>query len=69
MTQEQAAERLEMSLKGYQQVERGLQNLTLRTLVKLAGMLDVRTIDLLATPASREMKRGRPRKVKVEGEP
>ncbi len=62
LTQEEAAEKLEISLKGYQQIERGLQNLTLRTMVKLATMLDVRTIDLLATPASREVKRGRPRK-------
>lgn len=63
LTQEQAAERLDISLKGYQFIERGIQNLTIRTMVGVATMLGVRTADLLAAPASREVKRGRPRKV------
>lgn len=62
LTQEQMAARLEMSPKGYQLVERGKQNLTLGTMVKIANALDVRVAELLAAPASREVKRGRPAK-------
>lgn len=62
LTQEQMAERLGMTLKGYQFIERGVQNLTIKTMVKVAGALDVRTAELFAAPASREVRRGRPPK-------
>jgi HTH-type transcriptional regulator / antitoxin HipB len=62
LTQEQAAERLDLSLKGYQFIERGVQNLTIKTLVRIATALGVRTAELFAAPASREVRRGRPRK-------
>lgn len=62
LTQETAAERLGMSLKGYQRIERGLQNLTLKRLARVAAMLGVRPMDLLSVPASREVRRGRPRR-------
>jgi transcriptional regulator with XRE-family HTH domain len=62
LTQEQAAERVGLSLKGYQFIERGVQNLTIRTLVKVATALGVRTADLFAAPASREVRKGRPKK-------
>lgn len=62
LTQEAAAERLRMSLKGYQRIERGLQNLTLKRLARVAAMLGVRPMDLLSVPASREVRKGRPRK-------
>lgn len=62
LTQESAAERLGMSLKGYQRIERGLQNLTLKRLARVAAMLAVRPMDLLSVPASREVRLGRPRK-------
>lgn len=51
-----------MQRKNYQRIERGVQNMTLRTLVRIAGALEVRTVDLLEPPASREVRRGRPRK-------
>ena len=62
LTQEGAAERLKMSLKGYQRIERGLQNLTLKRLARVAAMLGVRPMDLLSVPASREVRKGRPRR-------
>jgi transcriptional regulator with XRE-family HTH domain len=62
LTQEAAAERLRMSLKGYQRIERGLQNLTLKRLARVAAMLGVRPMDLLSVPASREVRKGRPRR-------
>lgn len=62
LTQEEAAERLGLSVKGYQFIERGIQNLTIKTLVRIANALDVRTAELFAAPASREIRRGRPRK-------
>ena len=62
LTQEQVAERLGMTLKGYQFIERGVQNLTIKTMVRVASALEVRTAELFAAPASREVRRGRPRK-------
>lgn len=62
LTQEQAAELLGLSLKGYQFIERGIQNLTIKTLARIAAALDVRTAELFAAPASREVRRGRPKK-------
>ena len=64
LTQEQVAERLGMTLKGYQFIERGVQNLTIKTMVKVASALDVRTAELFAAPTSREVRRGRPPKAK-----
>lgn len=63
LTQEQAAERMGLSLKGYQFIERGIQNLTIKTLVRVANAFEVRTVDLFATPIVTEVRRGRPRKV------
>jgi len=60
LTQEDMAERLGIALRNYQQMERGKQNLTLRTLVKLATLLEIKTRELLEEPVSREVKRGRP---------
>ncbi|MFO0763045.1 MAG: helix-turn-helix transcriptional regulator [Byssovorax sp.] len=62
LTQEELAERLRMSIKNLQRIERGLQNLTIRTLVRMATALGVKTAELFATPTSRVVKRGRPRK-------
>lgn len=62
LTQEQASERVGLSLKGYQFIERGVQNLTIRTLVRVANAFHVRTAELFAAPASREVRRGRPPK-------
>lgn len=62
LTQEQAAERLRVSAKGYQALELGVQNLTINTLVRVANALGVRVSELFAAPASREVKRGRPRR-------
>jgi transcriptional regulator with XRE-family HTH domain len=61
LTQEQAAERLGISVRAYAYLESG-QNLTLETLARVAAVLEVRAVDLLAPPASREVRRGRPKK-------
>jgi transcriptional regulator with XRE-family HTH domain len=61
-TQEEAAERLGMPLKNLQRIERGLQNLTIRTLVRVASTFGVRTADLFTPPVSREVRKGRPPK-------
>jgi hypothetical protein len=49
-------------VRSFAYIEAGSQNLTLRTMTGIAAVLGVRTIDLLAPPASRDVKRGRPRK-------
>lgn len=62
LTQEDLAERLGMPIKNLQRIERGLQNLTIRTLVRMAAAVGVKTAELFVAPTSREVKRGRPRK-------
>lgn len=64
LTQEQAAERLGITVRALAYIEAGAQNLTLRTMVRVAAVLGVRTADLLVPPGSREVRRGRPRRVK-----
>lgn len=59
-TQEQAAEKLGIALRNFQAMERGKQNLTLKTMVRLARLLGVRTRELLDEPESRVVPRGRP---------
>lgn len=61
MTQQRFAEDvLGMSLKYLQAVEAGRENLSVLSLVKLANLMGVPTIDLFAPPTTREVKRGRP---------
>jgi transcriptional regulator with XRE-family HTH domain len=62
VTQEETAERLGISLKGYQRIERGLENMTIRRLVRVADVLGVRPIDLFAVPGARVARKGRPRR-------
>jgi len=66
LTQEQFAARAEISWKYLQQVEAGGENLTLRTLVKLANLLGTRLTDLVQRPRSRRARPGRPRSSAVD---
>jgi transcriptional regulator with XRE-family HTH domain len=59
-TQEQLAERLGMDTNNLQRIELGRQNLTIRTLARLATHLDVRVRDLFDPPRSRVVRKGRP---------
>lgn len=60
LTQEQLAERLEVSLQYVQRIEGGRANLSIRSLVKLANALQVNVAELLAKPRSSKRTRGRP---------
>jgi len=62
LTQEQTAERLGITVRALAYIEAGTRNLTLRAMTQIAGVLGVRTTDLLLPPATRETRRGRPRK-------
>lgn len=63
MTQERFAEAvLGVSLKYLQAVEAGRENLTVISLVKLANLANANVAELFTPPASREIRRGRPRK-------
>ncbi len=62
LTQEEAAEKLGVAHRNYQRIELGQQNITLRSLARIAGVLGVRARELLDDPTSRTTKRGRPRK-------
>lgn len=59
LTQEAMAERLEISTKYLQRLERG-RSMNLRTLIELSNRLGVPLISLFAPPASRVVRRGRP---------
>lgn len=60
LTQEEFAERLGMAPNNLQRVELGMQNLTVRTLVRVAKALGVKTGELFEAPRDRTVKVGRP---------
>jgi transcriptional regulator with XRE-family HTH domain len=66
LTQEQLAEKLDVSLKYLQRVEAGDENLTIASVVKLANALAVEPNYLLRPPRSAVRRRpGRPPKKRV----
>ena len=60
LTQDEFAEKLGVSLKYLQRIERG-ENLTIRSLVKLTNGLGVSVLELFVPPRSMQRLRGRPR--------
>lgn len=62
-TQEALAERAGVSLTYVRQVEGGGENLTIETICKFAALFSVDARELFDLPASREKKRGRPKKL------
>ncbi len=62
LRQGDVAERLDIALKNYQRLERGGQNLTLRSLARIAQALETEVADLFVIPRPRERKRGRPKR-------
>ena len=61
-TQEQFAAQLGMATNNLQRIELGMQNLTIRTLVRFAGELSVSVAELFEAPRSRTVRTGRPLK-------
>ena len=53
LTLKKASERAEMHWRHWQKIEAGQVNLTVQTLVRIAGVLGVDPADLLHEPASR----------------
>lgn len=62
LTQERFAEDADITVQYLQRVEAGRENLTVRSLVRLATLLRVSVMDLFAKPAQREVRPGRPRR-------
>jgi transcriptional regulator with XRE-family HTH domain len=62
ITQAEAAERAAMTLTNYQRIEAGMQNLTLRTLGKLARVLGCSVAAFFEVPASPRARPGRPKR-------
>jgi DNA-binding XRE family transcriptional regulator len=58
LTQRALGEKCGVDLKYVQDIEGGRQNLTLRTLLKVAAALDVDVSELFSPPASLQAKRG-----------
>jgi transcriptional regulator with XRE-family HTH domain len=67
LTQQALAEELGLSWKYLQQVELGLENLTLKSLVRLSNALGVTPPELFSAPVSRKRRPGRPRKRPTSG--
>lgn len=61
LTQADVAERVEMTLTNYQRIEHGLQNLTLKTMVKIANAIDVSVAAFFKAPKKKRAKPGRPK--------
>jgi transcriptional regulator with XRE-family HTH domain len=62
LTQAQVAESLETTVSNYQRIEHGFQNLTIRMIVRIAGAIGVPSTKLWERPASRQIRRGRPKR-------
>jgi transcriptional regulator with XRE-family HTH domain len=63
LTQEDVAARLGTATKNYQRIESGQQNLTIRTLARLAAVFEVEPIALWEPPVSPHRRApGRPRR-------
>lgn len=60
LTQESLAEKLAVTAVYVRRIEMGRENLTLRSLARIAAILSVRTADLFVAPQSREVRVGRP---------
>ncbi len=62
LTQELLAVRLGMDTNNLQRIELGMQNLTLRTIVRIANALGIQVLALFEKPKSRTVRKGRPPK-------
>jgi transcriptional regulator with XRE-family HTH domain len=61
MTQETLAEEANVTVQYLQRIEGGRENLTVRSLVRLAKLLDVQVRELFRAPRSRRAPVGRPK--------
>ena len=61
LTQEQQAERLGFTLKYLQRIEGGGENLTVRSLVKIASVFGVSVTELFHKPRTKQAGPGRPK--------
>jgi len=64
LTQEQLAERAEVSARYIQRVEAGTENLTVTTLIKMSNALRVPLADLLVPPVAPRARPGRPQRAR-----
>jgi transcriptional regulator with XRE-family HTH domain len=62
LTQAALAERIGIGAKHLQRIELGELNLTLMSIARIAGALDVEPFELLVSPSHRRARRGRPPK-------
>jgi transcriptional regulator with XRE-family HTH domain len=53
-TQEQVAEALGIAVQNFRRIERGRQNLTIKTMAAIAAAIGVRVIDFFQPPATPE---------------
>lgn len=62
LTQQQLADAAGTGWKYQQQVELGYENLTLKSLVRFANLLDVTLVELMKPPKGKPARPGRPRR-------
>mgnify|MGYP001547678568 CR=1 FL=1 len=61
LTQAEAAEALKMTISNYQRIEHGLQNLSIKTMVRVAAVVGVPVARLFEATTTRRSGRGRPK--------
>lgn len=66
-TQAEIAEATSTTTGNYQRIEAGSQNLTLKTLAKIARAIGVEVADFLVKPETPRPPRGRPKKARLDG--
>jgi transcriptional regulator with XRE-family HTH domain len=67
LTQEQQAEQLGFTLKYLQRIEGGGENLTVRSLVKIADVFGVSVTELFRRPRTKQAGPGRPKRRETTG--
>jgi transcriptional regulator with XRE-family HTH domain len=61
-TQAQVAEKVGMTVSNYQRIEHGLQNLSVKTMIRVAAAIGVLTAELFVPSKKLAAKRGRPKR-------
>ncbi|MBP9086022.1 MAG: helix-turn-helix transcriptional regulator [Kofleriaceae bacterium] len=69
LTQQQVTDLIDIDLRHFRRIERGTENITIETLVKLAFALQVPPIALLRKAALRPPQNGRPRRRRIASPP
>lgn len=69
LTQQQVTDHIDIDLRHFRRIERGTENITIETLVRLADALQLPPISLLRKAKPRPPQTGRPRRRRTSAKP